>query len=391
MRKHPLSLLLLGALLLGACSTSKFGSSYFAPTAALVCGGVNCVKISESKIAEQLSTVLADPQTAKPFVGPGGAASRVAAQREILSNLIRDEVALQKARRMNITVSRVQPEADAALKELQAGFPSKAAFNAQLKREGLTLGRLKTILVQEAMLKRVQAEVGKGSEATAAEIEQFYNQNKSQYDEQVNISHILICGNLDAQKRTCNPSPEDATKAADVLKRARAGEDFGALAREFSADVSTKDKGGEIGFVSRGDLVPEVEQAAFGLQAPGEISEPVKSQFGLHIVKLNKVGKPLEVARVDIEQGLTRRKLTKAFDEWLIGAIRASTIKVNNRIGTYDPISQKVVALEPKGQPAPQVPVAPQSTDAPQVPDPAQAPQEGAAPGASSAPEAPAP
>ena len=113
-----------------------------------------------------------------------------------------------------------------------------------------------------------------------ADIEAFYKQNVAQYStpEQIRASHILL--------KTEGKDESAVKKQADeVAKRAKSGEDFAALAKEFSEDESNNAKGGDLDYFGRGTMVAEFENAAFGMKA-GDISDPIKTSFGFHIIKL---------------------------------------------------------------------------------------------------------
>jgi peptidyl-prolyl cis-trans isomerase D len=114
----------------------------------------------------------------------------------------------------------------------------------------------------------------------AADIERAYNNNIEQYTtpEQVRASHILL-------KTEGTDDAAVKAKAEDLLKQARAGADFADLARKYSEDDASAKNGGDLDYFGRGRMVPEFDQAVFAM-TPGQISEPVKTQYGYHIIKL---------------------------------------------------------------------------------------------------------
>ncbi len=116
--------------------------------------------------------------------------------------------------------------------------------------------------------------------ATPEEIDARYQQNQQLYStpEQVRASHILF--------KTEGKDEAAVKKTAEqVLARAKAGEDFAALAKKYSEDDANKDKGGDLDYFGRGVMAKEFEDAAFSLQ-PGQISDLVKTAFGYHIIKV---------------------------------------------------------------------------------------------------------
>jgi peptidyl-prolyl cis-trans isomerase D len=136
-----------------------------------------------------------------------------------------------------------------------------------------------------------------------ADIQAAYNASIDQYTtpEQIRASHILF-------STTGKDEAAVRAKAEDVLKQARAGADFAALARKYSDDTATAKLGGDLDYFSRGKMVPEFDQAAFALKV-GEISGLVKTQYGFHIIKVTDrkpaVVKPLDEVKNQITDQLT--------------------------------------------------------------------------------------
>ena len=161
--------------------------------------------------------------------------------------------------------------------------------------------RLRFLLVDEAAIFDA---IAPGED----ELRAYYDTNLSQYQTpgQVRASHILLRIGEDDEAQV-------AARAASLAARARGGEDFAALAREFSEDEGTAAGGGDLGTFGRGRMVPEFEAAAFTM-APGEISDPVQSAFGYHVILVTEaeeeVTEPFEDVRESIANILKQERAT---------------------------------------------------------------------------------
>jgi peptidyl-prolyl cis-trans isomerase C len=130
-------------------------------------------------------------------------------------------------------------------------------------------------------------------------------------EEEIKASHILV---------------KDEGKAKEVLAKLAASGDFAALAKEYSEDPGSKDKGGDLGYFTKGQMVPEFEKAAFALDK-GKISAPVKSNFGFHIIRLEdrrmREPPPFDAVKTRIVTSLTQKRAEAT------GAELRSTAKVD--------------------------------------------------------------
>lgn len=137
------------------------------------------------------------------------------------------------------------------------------------------------------------------------EIRAYYEENLERYKDkkQVKARHILFRLEQDASQEE---EDEVRERALEVLQKAGEGEDFAELARTYS-EGPTSDKGGELGYFSEGDMVKPFEEAAFAMQ-PGDISEPIRTPFGFHIIKVEDVKDP-RIKPLDEVQGEIREAL----------------------------------------------------------------------------------
>lgn len=151
-----------------------------------------------------------------------------------------------------------------------------------------------------------------GIQPTEEEIQARYEERVKAVsaNEQRQAQHILV--NVDAKTKDADA----LKKIQDIEKRARGGADFAKLAGEFSQDPGSVSNGGDLGLAGRGQFVAPFEQALFSLK-PGEISAPVKTEYGYHLIKLNRIEKPavpaLAALRPELEREVREAKAEEQF------------------------------------------------------------------------------
>jgi parvulin-like peptidyl-prolyl isomerase len=161
-------------------------------------------------------------------------------------------------------------------------------------------------------------EIGKNAKLDEADVRKYFEAHKAEF-EQVRARHILI--RVQGSPAPVRPGQKDLTeaealaKAQDLRKRILAGEDFAQLARQESDDTGSGANGGDLGSFRHGQMVPTFEQAAFAMQ-PGDLSEPVKSPFGYHLIKVEgKESKSFEDVRPELERRMRPEQAQKVVEE----------------------------------------------------------------------------
>ncbi len=207
---------------------------------------------------------------------------------EFLDRMIEDKVLLVEARRdttIEVSNKEVEEALESQVKSIKGQFPSEDDFREQLRAEGLTLTGLKEqyrdeIYKQLLKEKLIQSKLARILVSTG-DVKNFYEENIDDLPEKpagIRMSHILISIQPGAS------TVDSLYNYAQLIRdKAEGGEDFALLAKAYSDDPSGKN-GGDLGWFARGEMVPEFEKAAFGLQL-GRISEVVRSQFGFHVIK----------------------------------------------------------------------------------------------------------
>jgi peptidyl-prolyl cis-trans isomerase C len=209
-----------------------------------------------------------------------------AIEAQMLGRLIQIQILLQKS--TDADKAEGKSKTDTQISNLLDHAGSQEVFDRQLKAVGMTSDELRTKISQEATATATLTRE-LGITVTDAEAQQYYTDHPADFEqpETVHVRHILL---LTMDPVTRSPLPADQMQAKrkqidSILKRVNAGEDFAALATQYSEDPGSKDKGGELPPFSHGEMVPQFEAAAFSMKT-NTVSDVVTTDYGYHIIKL---------------------------------------------------------------------------------------------------------
>jgi parvulin-like peptidyl-prolyl isomerase len=249
-------------------------------------------------------------------------------RKAFLNRLIDASLIEQEARKNGISVK--DEEVMAAIKDMtDRRNVALEDLAKELAKEGVSLQAYKKdIREQMVRMRLLRREIKSKLMVTDQEIGEYYRLHRSDYEgrEAVRIQQIFFA----VPKGAGGEAREKVRKTAEeIIGRLKNGEAFELLAASFSSGPAAG--GGDLGFIERGMVLPEVEKAAFALDK-GEVSGIVESPAGFHIIRaLDKRGgglQPIEDVREEIQARIEEQKMMKKFDEWLAALRKKSLIEI---------------------------------------------------------------
>ena len=267
---------------------------------------VDGVPVTKTDLEGLLARAKATYKTQKRAFPKAGTTEFQSLQTQAVAFLVQRAEYDNRASELKLTVT--DKEIDARIEQVkkQSFGGSQAKLDKQLKQQGYTKESLRADIKAQLLSEKIYDAVTKDAKVSDADIAKYYQQNKSQYSqaESRDVRHILV------------KTKVQANKIYDELK---AGGNFAALAKKYSTDPGSKDNGGKLTII-RGQTVAPFDTTAF-LLSTNQISRPIKTQYGYHVIQPISEVKPAKVtplkdAKPAIQATLLDKAKTDAITKW---------------------------------------------------------------------------
>lgn len=269
------------------------GSMYFATAQSTYVAKVNDTKITQEELNEALNTQY-------------GSAT--------LQTLIQDKVVELEAKKQKVTVET--KDVDAQITKLATQYGGQEGLESALASSNMTLDDLKKNMETYVLASKM---IEKKLDTSDATLEAYLKENQATFDTaaQVKASHILVA---------------DKATATKVKKQLDEGKDFATLAKKYSTDTASAEDGGNLGYFAAADMVTEFSDAAFAMKK-GEISEPVKSEYGYHIIKVTGIKEAktatFEDVKADVKAAYVEAQISNEYSAWMTELMTKYDVKNN--------------------------------------------------------------
>jgi peptidyl-prolyl cis-trans isomerase C len=325
-------------LLLSAGFSDMAGAATHADSGAMTPGKSTVARVNGTDITrEQFENALGYQTEIAALNGVSISDEQMAELKyQVLENLIDNEVLYQERQKGGIKIEA--PEIDDAYeaRKEKAQFKTDAEFEEALKRTNKTIASYRAEIEHGLAIDRfIINTFSNNTVVSDSDAQNYYSANPVYFQQpaRVRASHIMVRIDPDADQTARSEAKEKIGKA---MKRITAGEDFAAIAREVSEDANTKDNGGDLGYISKGQVTQPFEDAAFTLNN-GETSDIVETGAGYHIIqvtdKIDAGTISFEEAKSDIKSTLKNSRvnsLVSSYVKLLRNRSTISTYPVSN-------------------------------------------------------------
>jgi parvulin-like peptidyl-prolyl isomerase len=272
--------------------------------------------ILASEVEEKAAPLLAEASRIQDSAKRSARANEL--RREVLDRLIDDELILQQA--VDLKLSITPEQVDQSIDEIKRqNNLTDEQLREALRGQGMSMSAYRADLKKQLLRYRVlNISVGSRVSISDDEVKAYYERHmKTGGNVQVRASHIFVAIPEGADAATVK---EKQVHAQKLLERAQGGEDFAKLAKQFSDDAATRDAGGDLGTFGKDMLPKAIEELVFSMNV-GEIRGPVRADRGFHVIKLverkEKPAKPLSEVQDDIRIQLRQKEMEKQTKTYL--------------------------------------------------------------------------